>query len=357
MVSVIIPTYNRARYVTRAVESAIAQDGAPEIIVVDDGSTDDTKTALARFEGRIVYVEQARSGVVAARNLGLALARGPFIAFLDSDDFWFPGKLKLQLECFAVRPDMVLNCTNSISVDDEGRLLSDNFLSSYPGYVHLAALVHSEQITRMAVEPRWSKNGEALLKYGDFRAALFMGNFILTPTVLARKDVITRSGLFDPAMGQAGEDYDFFWRVSEHGPIGLLDLPTVAVRRGGSDHLASARDGMALSNLKTLKKHLDQHPPQRGLDRRLRSRRITESYAWVGLAKFEKGEVGASRPYLLSAMLRGSREARVYLYLLLSLLPRPVTTAFRSSLQYAKAVRLARQSAEERQPGAPVQRV
>lgn len=337
-VSVIIPTFNRAKFIVRAVESALSQVGPPEIIVIDDGSTDDTEYILGRFLNKITYVKQARLGVVAARNHGLNLTRGSLIAFLDSDDFWFPGKLALQLRCFEIRPDMVLNCTNSISMDDDGRVLCENFLATYPGYRHLTDGRHFSETRRLSVQANgWTKAPEALLKVGDLSSAMFMGNFVLTPTVLFKRDVLHASGMFDPAMDQAGEDYDFFWRISEHGPIGLLDLPTVSVRRGGDDHLAAARDRMALSNLKTVKKYLGRNPKGPDLDQRLVSRRIADSYAWVGTTKFDKGDVGASRKYLFMAIIRFTSQLRVYIYFPLSLLPCRLTTFLRRALRRVKS--------------------
>jgi len=95
-ISVVVPTYNRARLVVRAVESVLAQTRPPdELIVVDDGSTDDTPAALARFGDRVRLVSQRNAGAAAARNNGLALASRPWAAFLDSDDVWVPDHLHL----------------------------------------------------------------------------------------------------------------------------------------------------------------------------------------------------------------------------------------------------------------------
>lgn len=101
LVSVILPVYNRAGWVARAVESVLAQTHQPlELLVVDDGSTDDTRRVLANFGSRLRLLEQAHRGAEAARNLGLAHARGEFIAFIDSDDVWYPDRLSRQLPLF-----------------------------------------------------------------------------------------------------------------------------------------------------------------------------------------------------------------------------------------------------------------
>jgi glycosyltransferase involved in cell wall biosynthesis len=97
-VSVVIPTFNHSRYVTEAVESALNQTLRPlEVIVVDDGSTDDTRDRLAPYLGRIQYVHQENAGPSAARNNGIRHARGTWIAVLDADDLWHPRKLEVQL--------------------------------------------------------------------------------------------------------------------------------------------------------------------------------------------------------------------------------------------------------------------
>jgi len=93
-ISVVIPTYNYARYVTQAVDSVLAQTyPAGEIVVVDDGSTDNTRERLQPYWARIHYVYQANQGLSAARNAGIRVARGDVIALLDSDDLWHPRKL------------------------------------------------------------------------------------------------------------------------------------------------------------------------------------------------------------------------------------------------------------------------
>src|SRR5271169_4507748 len=93
-VSTIIPTFNRAHVVAEAIESVLRQTvPAEQIIVVDDGSTDDTIDVLTRFDGRISVIRQAHSGVSAARNAGMRAATGDWIAFLDSDDVWLPDRI------------------------------------------------------------------------------------------------------------------------------------------------------------------------------------------------------------------------------------------------------------------------
>ena len=108
-VSVVIPTYNRAHLLSRAIESVLAQlDGDnDELIIVDDGSTDDTSTVLEKFAGRICIIQGAHVGGGAARNLGIEAAKGDLVAFLDSDDEWMTGKLTAQRTLMAQRQDIL----------------------------------------------------------------------------------------------------------------------------------------------------------------------------------------------------------------------------------------------------------
>lgn len=117
LVSVILPVYNRAGWVARAVDSVLAQTHRHlELLVVDDGSTDDTRRVLESFGPRITVVEQPHAGAEAARNLGLERARGEFVAFIDSDDVWYPDRLSAQLPLLG-RAEVGLVFGNAVLVD------------------------------------------------------------------------------------------------------------------------------------------------------------------------------------------------------------------------------------------------
>ena len=108
-ISVIIPAYNYARYLAEAIDSALGQTYAPlEVIVVDDASTDDTPRVLAAYGQRIRAIRQPNGGAGAARNTGIAAARGEYVAFLDADDVWLPRKLELQMALFDADPALGL---------------------------------------------------------------------------------------------------------------------------------------------------------------------------------------------------------------------------------------------------------
>jgi|SRR6267378_4283950 len=144
LVSVIIPTYNRAQLCKEAVESALSQTYHDiEVIVVDDGSTDSTREVVSHLDSRVRYLSQKNSGVSAARNLGMQSARGEFIAFLDSDDTWLPWKLQLQVNVLRTLPSARMVWTDMIAVDETGSELYASYLTHmYSAYRHFDRETH-----------------------------------------------------------------------------------------------------------------------------------------------------------------------------------------------------------------------
>jgi glycosyltransferase involved in cell wall biosynthesis len=127
-VSVIIPVYNQAAFVRQAIDSALFQTLSPfEVIVIDDGSTDETPVVLRAYDDdpRITMIRQSNQGVAAARNAGAARARGDYLAFLDADDIWLPEKLKLQLERFSGDRGLGLVHVGVAEIDGTGNLLRE----------------------------------------------------------------------------------------------------------------------------------------------------------------------------------------------------------------------------------------
>jgi glycosyltransferase involved in cell wall biosynthesis len=134
-VSCVIPVFNGERFLPEAIESVLAQARSDiEIIVVDDGSTDGTRDAAARFAKQVIYVRQDNAGPPSARNHGIRRASGDFVAFLDSDDLWYPQKTAIQLQRFEARPELVI-CTAhmqnfwSAEVEHEVSTLKDDRLT------------------------------------------------------------------------------------------------------------------------------------------------------------------------------------------------------------------------------------
>ena len=136
LVSVIIPTYNRADYIGEAIESVLAQTYSPlEIIVIDDGSTDNTSEIVARYAPRVRYIRQENAERGAARNHGLRLANGEFIAFIDSDDVWLPHKIEKDIEVFSKNPKAGLVYSDIQIIESSGKLRRILKSAGYSGTV------------------------------------------------------------------------------------------------------------------------------------------------------------------------------------------------------------------------------
>jgi hypothetical protein len=195
-VSVIIPAFNAAATIGRALESVRAQEGVGiEVIVIDDASRDGTadavRAAIRPGENITLLQLPANSGVSAARNAGIRLARAPYLAFLDADDVWLPGKLRAQLATIAADPDITLVSCNSEQVSVDGRPLKE-------GHVNRPPVQGAEA---------W----KTLLVY----------NFLPTPTVLTHTALVRELGGFDENLA-VGEDLDLWIKLAIRGKVAVL---------------------------------------------------------------------------------------------------------------------------------------
>lgn len=207
-VSVIIPTYNSARFLPDAIDSVLAQTFRGfEILVVDDGSTDNTEAVMQRYGSATRYIRQPNSGVAVARNHGIDESRGRYVAFLDADDVWHPKKLERQLA--------------GLRDSRECRAAYSAFTITDPSLVPL-------KITRA------KRNGPLL---DDL---LLRGNVVGTPsTVLCERSLFDEAGGFDSALSQCA-DWELWVRLAAKSDFFYLDEPLVSYRLHGSNMSASA---------------------------------------------------------------------------------------------------------------------
>lgn len=241
MVSVIIPTYNRRRFLVEAVQSVLNQRafqgdnpaGDFEIIIIDDGSTDGTEEAVRKIAGPIRYFFQEHQGVSRARNHGLKKARGEFVAFLDSDDLWLPDKIKLQMNVMENFSWMMGCTTDELWIRRGRRVNPKRKHQKYSGWIFPQALP---------------------LCILSLSASLF------------RREVFEVIGGFDEAL-PACEDYDFCLRYSLRYPLHLIDRPLIIKRGGHPDQLSRQYWGMDRFRLQALQKllYLNLTPEQRTL--------------------------------------------------------------------------------------------
>ena len=227
-VSVIIPTHNRARQVVKAVDSVLAQS-APvyEVIVVDDGSDDESLSALASYGEKIRVLRQENRGVSSARNLGIGAAGGEWLALLDSDDQWLPEKLARQLAFHKENPEILISQTDEQWVRD-GRPVNKarRFVQKAEGWI--------------------------------FEPSLAMCH-VSPSAVLIHRSVFDQVGLFDEGL-PACEDYDLWLRVARRYPVGLVDEPLIIKTGGHADQLSCRYWGMDRFRITAMEKHLDEHP-------------------------------------------------------------------------------------------------
>ena len=205
LVSVIMPTYNTARYVQESIDSVLEQDyPSIQLIVIDDGSTDDTVDIIRRYGERVVLLTQQNQGAAVARNAGLAAAEGEYIAFLDSDDVWLPGKLSDQVAYLETHPDigMVYSCWQTWQPDDTGQLPpAETFVPKHQNQIPPGIIAEGSG---------WLYN------------RLLFGSLLHTITVIARRSLIHEVGDFDVTL-KRGQDYDYWLRASRVTEIHQLD--------------------------------------------------------------------------------------------------------------------------------------
>ncbi len=222
-VSVIIPTFNRWPMIQQAVESVLNQrPQADEVIVVDDGSTDGTAQKLKEYGSRLRLVSQPRRGVAAARNLGVRLSRGRYIAFLDSDDIWLPGKLEVQTAFMEKDAEIQICQTEEIWI---------------------------RRGIRVNPKKRHRKPS------GDiFRRSLAL--CLVSPSaVMMTRELFERVGGFDETFPVC-EDYDLWLRIAVETPVSLIPEPLVVKRGGHADQLSRSIWGLDRFRILALQKLL-----------------------------------------------------------------------------------------------------
>ena len=204
-ISVVIPAYNSEAFIAKAVDSVLAQELLPdEIIIVDDGSSDGTQSVVEKLiagqqdkKPRIKYIHQTNQGPAVARNTGIKNAAGDYIAFLDADDRWLPARLKKQVAILQARPEVGLVCSGRFRVE--------------------------ETTGRKTIDCKGSK-----LSDDSYRDLWTQGNYVVTSTVLARKQCFQEVGGFDEDRRVLGcEDAGMWLRIAGRFAVAYVNEPLV----------------------------------------------------------------------------------------------------------------------------------
>lgn len=348
LVSVIIPTFNRAYCIARAIDSAANQSHrAVEIIVVDDGSSDDTGALIARrYAGdpRIRYIRQDNQGVSAARNHGLRKARGDYVALLDSDDVWKPWKLELQLCCLRSLPQAGMIWTDMEAIGPDGNRISAKYLrtmykASYRWFATHDLFPDSQRLADLCPNLP-AATGDAAVYWGDIFSPMIMGNLVHTSTVLVRRDRLSKVVGFNEELKHSGEDYDFHLRTCREGPVAFVDISTVEYQVGRSDQLTQPayRIHMANNFLKTIAPVIAAERDRIHLPSSMLSYVQAEAHAWIGREYLALGRQREARTEFRTSLHYRLRQPDVWMMSTLALCPPYVYRGLRAAVRGLKQI-------------------
>jgi glycosyltransferase involved in cell wall biosynthesis len=264
LVSVVIATYNMARFLPLALRSALDQSYENiEVLVVDDGSQDDTRAIMEPFrdDHRVRYVFQQNRGQASAKNRGIREARGEYVAFLDADDMWVPDKLERQMPLFLRSPAVGIVYSRFAYIDEAG--------------------------TELRIE-------DYDLFRGRVSGPLLIRNFIGFGTSVARKECFDRLGSFDESIGM-GIDYDLWLRFSTQYEFDYVDRPLLRYREWPGQMSRNWRVRY-LNGIAIMKSFLRNFPD--AVDKRTVNEAWAHTYTGFGYCMRESGRTAALSLYL-----------------------------------------------------------
>lgn len=277
LVSAIIPTWNNGAQAVRAVQSVLAQSYAPvQVVVADDGSTDDTRDRLREFGDRITLVECEHRGIPFTRNAAIEASEGPIVAFLDSDDEWLPDKLE--------------RCVPRLVDDDEA------------GVVYTRVLVRDE-VKRQTYElPIYDKEG-------DLARDLFVECRMSTSSLVVLRSCVEAVGLFDEELLRA-QDWDLMVRLAERFRYAFVNEPLTIRHLHESNISVRRSDLYAKYNLMVTEKAMARRPE---LYADIEALSLSKAYIRFGLEHYRRFEMGPARAEFRKSLgYRVSREALSY---------------------------------------------
>jgi len=277
-VSVIIPAYNAEKYIGEAINSVLSQMYTDfEVIVIDDGSTDETQARVKEFGELVSYYYKQNNGPASARNFGVKKAKGEFIAFLDADDLWEPEKLEKQLNFLNRHPEIVLVCSAIYSFGTRSKT-----------YYLLSTKTHQ----------------------GNLFRSLFLKSFIHTSSVIIKKKAIIEDvGGFKEEY-RWGEDYDLWLRIAKRFPIAYLGEPLVRIR-SHEQNISKAKISLRQNAIKIIKEYYDP----RYISKSDYHKRLSELTIYLGRNYLKKGAKQEARAHFKDAVKLDPFRPRAWRYL------------------------------------------
>jgi glycosyltransferase involved in cell wall biosynthesis len=338
LVSIVVPTFNRAYCIENTIKSALSQTYDHfELIVIDDGSTDGTRELILSKYGadpRVRYVFQPNGGVSSARNHGIRLARGEFIALLDSDDIWEQWKLELQVAVMNHLPYVGMVWTDMAAIDPNGKSRSHAYLRTmYGAYRWFPAPenLFKNALGIASVAPQFaSRFPDQLIYFDDIFSPMLMGNLVHTSTVLLRRNRLERVGRFREDFRYAGEDYDFHLRTCREGVVAFINISSILYQCGRGDQLTEKYGlHLAINFFNTVQPFLNTDRDRITLPQEMIDDMLAGAHRWLGEELLDAGKnYGAFRHFMTSIYLRPF-QLRTLSFATLSLLPSPLGELFR----------------------------
>jgi glycosyltransferase involved in cell wall biosynthesis len=287
-VSIIMPTFNAAKYLPESIGSVLDQDYADfELIVVDDCSEDNTREVVSSFvDDRIKYrcLKQNHGGPSLPRNIGFCASLGDYISFFDSDDIMLPGKIMAGVTALEEYKNLALVFTDACKIQENGVPYDQTLLEEYTG------------LKRLLTEK--SKGGLFVLHPKDAFELLFEENYIPTSSVMVRRDVLLNVGPFDESLLN-GDDRDLWYRITRNCSVGYLSAPLHKYRiRPASVSKRGVRT--AQNRIKVLQKQVASGLPW-SLEEKAMAL-LARNYWGIGYALRKQGEMGAARRNFIESL-------------------------------------------------------
>ena len=316
-VSVIIPSYNRGHLVGQTLESVLGQTRLPaEVIVVDDGSTDNTAEVVARFPA-VRYQRIDNSGVCRARNVGVQMARSSWLAFCDSDDLWEKDKLETQFRLLARNPQTEYCFTNFVTFSAAGTAKRSKFDDGPAGYWDDLPVLHADN--------------DGFVVAGSLYAHILRFQPIFPSTLLMTRAFFERVGPFQEAFGRLpSEDREFTLRCVQEPPLAVVARPVVRIRKHAENISASLLRNR-MGDIEILEYARQRHRTGREQPRLLEEHILRNRIAALELA-FARAEMDLVRD-LGHRIPRQRRSAKLWIKYGTSVLPWPVATRICHGLQ------------------------